>query len=761
MRPFRYLLSASARAFAQVLGLSAARPSLRKDMRARLERQAERMRRRAHAEQREHALQIETLRGELRRDPVTRLPNRRSLLDALQQQPPAPQPHAPARAGGHLMLFRLGGLAELNHRMPRQHTDQWLRAMAQRIQAVLEREGDAPAPLLARLNGSDFAVLMPPGPHGRARHVAEQVRRELLSIDAAMQEQGRACRWALALSPCLPGQPAATLARLDHALMRAESEASDRIVEPDEPPAETGAGESAWRDILVTALDQHRFSLAVDPPAGGDGAAPWHRGTPMLHQPGRGRPVAAADFMPAAVRLGLSAECDIQAARLALDWLMPRRGDRLAVGLSWSSLGQEDFLPRLVRLLRDRPQQARRLLLETHALSLIEQRADLLALARAVAETGAGLGLAGLGRQLGAVAHLHELPLAYVRLGGALPGASADSPGGRELLAAVARTAQSLGIPVYDCEAADAAATVPTSPPAPTAAPTASPVPETASTLPAALPTELPELPEVPDIPDAPKAARTRRASSAPPARPDPLDELDAAQLRDLLQAQRQAMALLAHELRGPLATLSAAAQSLEFALAGSGEDVDLRLARMRRSVARVDELAEQFMRREHLAARMLQPLREPVDLAQLARELVQAMQPDAAHRLVVAPQAQATGWCDRALCAEVLRNLIQNAIKYSPADQPVEIDAGSGPAGSVWISVADRGPGIGQAERERVFQPSYRGAAHRETRGTGQGLYLARQLCERQGGTLEVDGAPGQGARFTMRVAEAYAAKT
>jgi len=241
-----------------------------------------------------------------------------------------------------------------------------------------------------------------------------------------------------------------------------------------------------------------------------------------------------------------------------------------------------------------------------------------------------------------------------------------------------------------------------------------------------------------------------------PPDSGEQADDVD--QLRERLEAHRQAVALLSHELRGPLATLAAAAQSLEFALAGSGEETDARLARMRRSVARVHELAEQFMQRERLAQRMLRPQHEVVDLAALARDIVDALQPDAAHPLQVTPTASAVGWCDPALCAEVLRNLVHNAIKYSPADQPVTIDAGSTPDGNVWVSVTDHGPGIAADDLEQVFQPSYRAAAHRETRGTGHGLYLAQRMCLRQGGSLAVDSAVGRGARFTMRMAAAGA---
>src|SRR5690606_1156746 len=113
------------------------------------------------------------------------------------------------------------------------------------------------------------------------------------------------------------------------------------------------------------------------------------------------------------------------------------------------------------QLLADRPRQAGRLLLETHALSLIEQRDDVLALARALDETGAGLGLTGIAQQPAAMAHLHELPLlSYVKLGGRFVDTLSSSPGNRRLAEAIVQTALSLGTEVYaDCggQAADPA----------------------------------------------------------------------------------------------------------------------------------------------------------------------------------------------------------------------------------------------------------------------------------------------------------------
>ncbi len=101
-----------------------------------------------------------------------------------------------------------------------------------------------------------------------------------------------------------------------------------------------------------------------------------------------------------------------------------------------------------------------------------------------------------------------------------------------------------------------------------------------------------------------------------------------------------------------------------------------------------------------------------------------------------------------------MVRNLIHNAIKYSPANQPVRIETGLSRAGDVpmaWVAVTDRGPGIGEEEQARIFEAHFRRAAHRETQGLGIGLYLARRICQNQGGSLTMQSTVGVGTRFVV----------
>ncbi|MFG0230462.1 sensor histidine kinase [Achromobacter sp. 413638] len=254
---------------------------------------------------------------------------------------------------------------------------------------------------------------------------------------------------------------------------------------------------------------------------------------------------------------------------------------------------------------------------------------------------------------------------------------------------------------------------------------------------------------------------RHARASAAPtPVQPPAAaghqaqDELRLAELAGALDTQRQMNALLSHELRAPLATISAAAQSLDMILAGNGEAVDNRLARIHRSVTRMTELLEQLLTQDRREEQALTPRGEAIDLATMARDVVAAMRPDTAHALVLDADGALPAYCDRSLTSVVLRNLIHNAVKYSPASEPIRIEAGASMKDGVrqaWIAVVDRGPGIGEEDQQRIFEPRFRRAAHRETSGLGVGLYLARRICESQGGSLTMTSRVGAGSRFVI----------
>jgi two-component system OmpR family sensor kinase len=142
------------------------------------------------------------------------------------------------------------------------------------------------------------------------------------------------------------------------------------------------------------------------------------------------------------------------------------------------------------------------------------------------------------------------------------------------------------------------------------------------------------------------------------------------------------------------------------------------------------------------------------VDVAALVHEAVAAAavgQDEVPVTAEVAPSVPSVrGDADR--LRQVLTNLIDNAVKYSPEGSPVEVRVAPYD-GVVDISVADRGPGIAPADRRLIFEKFGRVSGGGSKPGTGLGLFIARSIAQAHGGTLEVTSTPGRGATFTLRL--------
>jgi CheY-like chemotaxis protein/anti-sigma regulatory factor (Ser/Thr protein kinase) len=144
----------------------------------------------------------------------------------------------------------------------------------------------------------------------------------------------------------------------------------------------------------------------------------------------------------------------------------------------------------------------------------------------------------------------------------------------------------------------------------------------------------------------------------------------------------------------------------------------------------------------------------EPVALGTSLQGCLALVAPLAATRgIVLAPAPPTTLWvqADTRALEQVLMNLLSNAIKYNRDGGRVWVTVDS-TARKVTIAVHDTGPGLTAEQRGRLFQPFARlGAEARRIEGSGLGLVIARQLVQAQGGTLDVEGEPGQGCVFRV----------
>jgi len=179
----------------------------------------------------EQNTKVEALEFELNRDETTGVANRRYFLNefrrVLNQANEAPDDKA---SHGHVIVFHLRDLADVNRHMRRRPTDQWLTSVCQQIGGILAT-AKLPAPLLARLNGADFAVLLSDSEHTTAMMLAERIRATLLQTRIHASENAL-CRWTLSLADYGPAADISTvLTRLDQGLARAEDTSSDAVID--------------------------------------------------------------------------------------------------------------------------------------------------------------------------------------------------------------------------------------------------------------------------------------------------------------------------------------------------------------------------------------------------------------------------------------------------------------------------------------------------------------------------------------------------
>jgi signal transduction histidine kinase len=140
----------------------------------------------------------------------------------------------------------------------------------------------------------------------------------------------------------------------------------------------------------------------------------------------------------------------------------------------------------------------------------------------------------------------------------------------------------------------------------------------------------------------------------------------------------------------------------------------------------------------------------EPVELADLARSVVREFKPALAeHRTdvdVKLPRDGLQASCDRERVAQIIRILLDNALRHTPEGTPVTVSADRD-NGAAAVTVADAGPGMSDGVRSKAFERFYTGDA---ARGAGLGLAIARELAERMDGRIEISSANGTTA-FTL----------
>jgi PAS domain S-box-containing protein len=234
--------------------------------------------------------------------------------------------------------------------------------------------------------------------------------------------------------------------------------------------------------------------------------------------------------------------------------------------------------------------------------------------------------------------------------------------------------------------------------------------------------------------------------------------------VREEVRERDEFLSVASHELRTPVTALQLQLQLLQRAAGRPGGALPGALAgklgTLERQCRRIAALVNELLDVSRLRLGRLELRLEEVDLVEVARETVSSLLEESrklGSPIDVVAAGPATGRWDRLRLEQVMTNLVSNAVKFGDS-KPITVEV-SADASRARLLVRDRGIGIAPADQERVFRCFERAAPAHHFGGLGLGLYIAREIVEAHGGTIEVSSQAGAGATFTVELPRSSAA--
>lgn len=228
----------------------------------------------------------------------------------------------------------------------------------------------------------------------------------------------------------------------------------------------------------------------------------------------------------------------------------------------------------------------------------------------------------------------------------------------------------------------------------------------------------------------------------------------------DVGRAHTDFVANASHELRTPLAAIIGYVETLQDAPPTDAATTERFLGIIHREAKRMSSLVEDLMSLSHVEAEKHDRPTDRIDLSRLCARVVAEVSTLKGKERVVLASALETAPIlgDSRQLEQLLRNLVDNALKYGDADQPVQVSVGTGPRGTVRLSVTDHGPGIAPQHIPHLTRRFYRTdpGRSRASGGTGLGLAIVKHIVERHRANLDISSTLGEGTTVCVDIPSA-----
>jgi diguanylate cyclase (GGDEF)-like protein len=359
----------------------------------------------------EESARLDQLRRDAQHDALTGLLNREHFMQKAQHVL-ADEKTDPT---GALFILRMPDLVRLNHELGREATDALLKRVADALKASCPDE----VCHIGRLNGSDFAVLVP-----NVDSVDELAHRIVADTQLSINDPSQALEHGVVLGATAyrHGDPVSqVLARADVALSRAKQEGgiAVEVGDPDSEWKPVPSAASTWQVLIETALRQKRVQFVTYPVLDPQGGLVHYEAPARMQNIENAQWMPAQEFMPWASRLGLTERIDRAVFDCALDWLETNDA-HLCINVSPQSVCDPALAARYYRALKNSRRRAKKLWIGIPECVAYSHPKEFRVFCEALKPLGCKIGLEHVGNQVCHLGELHDVGLDYLRIDGAI-----------------------------------------------------------------------------------------------------------------------------------------------------------------------------------------------------------------------------------------------------------------------------------------------------------------------------------------------------